>query len=60
MYTVLKIHTSKSGATFFDVYHFELKDDAQEFRTREIEWNEDSMLYEGELSEDEAIAEYLD
>lgn len=61
MYTVLIIHKSKkSGAVSFDVQHFESFEEAQIYRTSEVEWNEDSYLYEGNLSEDEAIAEYMD
>jgi hypothetical protein len=59
MYTVLVIY-QVNLATMFYTRQFETHEEAQQFRTSEVEWNEESHLYKGTLSDDEAITEYLD
>jgi hypothetical protein len=58
MYTVIVICTTESATTFY-IRHFKKDYEAEQY-TPPMSWGQVVAIYEGELSEDEAIAEYLD
>ena len=59
MYTVLVVTSNNACSSFYTVV-FATIEAAQNYRPVGVECEVDVVIYPGELSADEAIAEYLD